>query len=43
MEDNNLDFSFTSYEIVNKNDIRIGFREAWRLDLNLLTSAPKVP
>ena len=28
MEDNNLDFSFTSYEIVNKNDIRIGFREA---------------
>ena len=28
MNENNLKFSFTSYEIINNNDQRIGFREA---------------
>ena len=28
MKDFNLEFSFTSYEIINKNDLRIGLREA---------------
>ena len=28
MKDNNLKFSFTSYEIIDNNDIRIGLREA---------------
>ena len=28
MKDCNLEFSFTSYEIINKNNLKIGFREA---------------